>query len=171
MRAHGNNSQVSAPNLNKMTCTPCFVQSTSSIEGCNKAHLNHLFKTNSYKYDDPFGNKHTYLFSHGRVDIHPDKLSPNLETCQESMEMTSKHDDNHSKTPKTPSTENTHNNKSILSIQDLVIIHDITILFPKKSKDDVKAYKHLHGIDMQIHSIPKAQKQKNHNMGLSDLHE
>jgi hypothetical protein len=31
-----------------------------------------LFKTNSYKYDDPFGKEHTYLFSHGGVDIHPD---------------------------------------------------------------------------------------------------
>jgi hypothetical protein len=40
-----------------------------------------LFKTNSYKYDDPFGNEHTYLFCHGGVDIHPVKFSPNLETC------------------------------------------------------------------------------------------
>jgi hypothetical protein len=33
-----------------------------------------------------------------------------------------------------------------------------------------KAYTHLHGIDMQIHSIPKSPKQKAHGMDLSDLH-
>jgi hypothetical protein len=38
--------------------------------------MDRLFKTNSYKYDDPFGKEHTYLFSHRGVDIHPDKLSP-----------------------------------------------------------------------------------------------
>jgi hypothetical protein len=27
--------------------------------------MDHLFKTNSYKYDNPFGKEHTYLFSHG----------------------------------------------------------------------------------------------------------
>jgi hypothetical protein len=27
--------------------------------------MDRLFKTNSYKYDDPFGNEHIYLFSHG----------------------------------------------------------------------------------------------------------
>jgi hypothetical protein len=27
--------------------------------------MDHLFKTNSYKYDNPFGNKHTYLFYTG----------------------------------------------------------------------------------------------------------
>jgi hypothetical protein len=27
--------------------------------------VDRLFKTNSYKYDDPFGNEHTYLFSPG----------------------------------------------------------------------------------------------------------
>jgi hypothetical protein len=32
--------------------------------------VDRLFKTNSYKYDDPFGNEHTYLFSHKGVDIH-----------------------------------------------------------------------------------------------------
>jgi hypothetical protein len=29
--------------------------------------MDRLFKTNRYKYDDPFGNKHTYLFSHRGV--------------------------------------------------------------------------------------------------------
>jgi hypothetical protein len=82
--------------------------------------MDRLFKTNSCKYDNPFGNKHTYLFYHGGVDMHPDKLSPNLETCQKSMTMTSTHDDNYSETPNNPSNENTHNNKSILSMQDLV---------------------------------------------------
>jgi hypothetical protein len=51
--------------------------------------MDHLFKTNSYKYDDPFRNEHTYLFSHGGVYIHPDNLTPNIETCQESLTMTS----------------------------------------------------------------------------------
>jgi hypothetical protein len=129
-----------------------------------------LFKTNSYKYDDPFGNEYTYLFSPGGVDIHPDKLSPNLETCQESMAMTATHDDNHSKTPNKPSSENTHNNKSIISVQDLVILHTNNI-FTQNSKDDFKAYKYLHDIDMHIHSIPKPPKQKAHDLGLSDLHE
>jgi hypothetical protein len=49
-------------------------------------------------------------------------------------------------------------------------------LFPQNSKDDFKAYKHLHGIDMQIHPTQKPPKQKPpkqkvHDMGLSDLQE
>jgi hypothetical protein len=52
----------------------------------------------------------------------------------------------------------------------LVILQDNNI-FLQNSKVDFKAYKHLHGIDMQIHSIPKLPKQKAHDMGLSDLHE
>jgi hypothetical protein len=51
-----------------------------------------------------------------------------------------------------------------------VILHASRI-FPQNSKDDFKAYKHLHGIDMQIHSIPKSPKQKAQDMGLSDLHD
>jgi hypothetical protein len=51
--------------------------------------MDHLFKTNKYKYDDPLGNEHTYLFSYGGVDTHPDNLSPNIKTCQESITMTS----------------------------------------------------------------------------------
>jgi hypothetical protein len=132
--------------------------------------IDRLFKTNSSKYDDPFGNEHTYLFCHGEEYIHPDKFSPNLETCQESMTMTSTHDDKNSKTPNKPSNENTHKNKSILSMQDLLILHANNI-FPQNSKYDFKAYIHLHGIAMQIHSIPKPPKQKAHDMGLSDLHE
>jgi hypothetical protein len=131
--------------------------------------MDRLFKIKSCKYDDPFGNENTYIFPHGGVDIHPENLSPNLETCQESMAMTSTHDDNHSETTNNPSTENTHNNKSILNMQDLVILHANNI-FPQNSKDDFKAYTHLHGIGMQIHSIPKPPKQKAHDMGLSDLH-
>jgi hypothetical protein len=132
--------------------------------------MDRLFKTNRYKYDNPFGNEHTYLFSYGELDIHPDKLSPNLETCQEWMAMATAHDDNNSATLNKTSTENNHNNKSILRMQYLVILHD-NIIFPQNSKDDFKAYKHLHGIDMQIHSIPKPPKQKAHEMGLSDLQE
>jgi hypothetical protein len=44
--------------------------------------INRLLKINSYKYDDPFRNEHTYLFYHGGVDIHPYNLAPNIETCQ-----------------------------------------------------------------------------------------
>jgi hypothetical protein len=73
--------------------------------------MDRLFKTNSYQYDDPFGNEHTYLFSHGGVDIHSDTLTPNIETCQESLTMTSTHDDHHYATHTKPSTGNTHNNK------------------------------------------------------------
>jgi hypothetical protein len=132
--------------------------------------MDRLFKTNSYKYDDPFGNKHTYLFSHGGVYIHPDNLTPNIETFQKSLTMTSTHDDHHSATQTNISTENTRNNKSFLSMQDLVILHANNI-FPQNNKDDCKAYKHLHGIDMQIHSIPKSPKQKAQDRGLSDLHQ
>jgi hypothetical protein len=45
--------------------------------------MDRLFKTNNYKYDDPFGNEHTYLFSYGGVDIHLDNLIPDIKTCQE----------------------------------------------------------------------------------------
>jgi hypothetical protein len=116
--------------------------------------MDRLFKTNRYKYDDPFGNEHAYLFSHGGVDTHPYNLTPTIETCQASFTMTSTHDEHHSNTQNNTSTKNTHNNKAILIMQDLVILHANNI-FPQSSKDDFKAYKHLHGIDMQIHSIPK----------------
>jgi hypothetical protein len=43
-------------------------------------------------------------------------------------------------------------------------------MFPQSSKDNFKAYKHLHDIDMQINSIPKSPKQKAQDMELSDLH-
>jgi hypothetical protein len=55
-------------------------------------------------------------------------------------------------------------------MQDLMILHTNNI-FPQNNKDDFKAYKHLHVIDMQIHSIPKSPKQKAQDMGISDLHE
>jgi hypothetical protein len=51
-----------------------------------------------------------------------------------------------------------------------VILHANNI-FPQNSKDDIKAYKHLHSINMQIHSIPKSPRQKSQDMGLSDLHD
>jgi hypothetical protein len=50
--------------------------------------MDRLFKTNRYTYDDPFGNEHTYLFSHGGADIHPDNLTPAIETCQALFMMT-----------------------------------------------------------------------------------
>jgi hypothetical protein len=132
--------------------------------------MDRLFKTNSYKYDDPFGNKHTYVFSRGGVYIHPDNLTPKIETCQASLTKTSTHDEHHSDTQNKTSTKTTHNNKYILSMQDLVILHAKNI-FPQSSKYYFKAYKHLHGIDMQIHSIPKSPKQKAQDMELSDLHD
>jgi hypothetical protein len=84
--------------------------------------------------------------------------------------MTSTHGDHHSATQNNISTENTHNNKSILSMQDLVILQANNI-FSQNNKDEFKAYKHVHSMYMQIHSIPKSPKQKAQDMGLSDLHE
>jgi hypothetical protein len=54
-------------------------------------------------------------------------------------------------------------------MQDLMILHTNHI-YPQSPKDDFKAYKHLHGIDMQIHSIPKSPQQKSQEMERSDLH-
>jgi hypothetical protein len=121
--------------------------------------MDRLFKTNRYTYDDQFGNKHTYLFYHGGADIHPDNLTPTIEACQASFKMTPTHDEHHSDTQNNTSTENNLKNTSILSMQDLIILHANNI-YPKSSKDDFKAYKHLHSIDRQIHSIPKSPKQK-----------
>jgi hypothetical protein len=121
-----------------------------------------LFKTYRYTYDDPFGNEHTYLFSHWGADIHPDNLTPTIETCQASFTMTTFSD-----TQQNNSTENNPKNKSILSMQDLMILHSNNI-YPQSSKDDFKAYTHLHGIDMQIHSLPKLPKQKAQAMELSE---
>jgi hypothetical protein len=131
--------------------------------------IDRLFKTNRYTYGDPFGNEHTYLISHGGVDIHPDNLTPTIEKCHASFTTTPTYNEHHSDTKNNNSTENTPKNTSILSMQDLVILHANNI-FPQISKDDFKAYKHLHGIDMQIHSIPKSPKQKVYEMELSDLH-
>jgi hypothetical protein len=55
--------------------------------------------------------------------------------------MTPTHDDDHSAAQNNMSTENIHKNKSILSMQDLVILHTNNIL-PQNSEDDFKAYKH-----------------------------
>jgi hypothetical protein len=51
-----------------------------------------------------------------------------------------------------------------------VILH-ANHIFPQNSKDDFKAYKRLHGIDMQIHSIQKSPNQEAQYMGLSHLHD
>jgi hypothetical protein len=123
-----------------------------------------LFKINRYMYDDPFGNEHIYLFSHGGADIHPDNLTPTIETCQASFTMAPSSDTQQQKTTKI-----NPNNKSILSMQDLMILHANNI-YPQSNRDDFKAYKHLHGIDMQMHSIPKSPKQKAQEMELSDLY-
>jgi hypothetical protein len=112
------------------------------------------YKTNKYKYDDPFVNERTYLFSHGGVDIHPENLSPNIKTCKESITMASTYDEKNSETSNNSFNENTNNNKSILSMHDLVILHANNI-FSQNRKDDFKSYKHLHDIAMQIHYIPK----------------
>jgi hypothetical protein len=126
--------------------------------------MDRLFKTNRYTYDDPFGNEHTYLLSHGGADIHPDNLTPTIETCQASFTMTTCSD-----TQQNNSTKKNSNNKSIISMKELMILHANNI-YPQSNIDDFRAYKHLHGIDMQIHSIPKLTKQKAQEMELSDLH-
>jgi hypothetical protein len=126
--------------------------------------MDRLFKTNIYTYNDPFGNEHTYPFSHRGADIHPDNLTPTIETCQASFTMTPCSD-----TQQNNSTKNNPHNKPILSMQDLMILHAHN-LYPQSNRDDFKAYTHLHGIDMQIHSIPKSPKQKAQEMELSDLH-
>jgi hypothetical protein len=77
-----------------------------------------LFKTNIYAYDDPFGKEPAYLVSHRVAYIHPDNLTPTIETCQASFTMTPCSD-----TQQNNSTENNPNNKSILSMQDLMILH------------------------------------------------
>jgi hypothetical protein len=122
-----------------------------------------VFKTNRYTYDDPFWNEHTYLFSNRVADIHPDNLTPTIETCQALFTMMPCSD-----TQQNNSTKNNPNNKSILSMQYLMILPNI--IYPQIHKDDFKAYKHLHGIDMQIYSIPKSPKQEAQEMELSDLH-
>jgi hypothetical protein len=113
-----------------------------------------LFKTNRYTKDDPFGNEHTYIFSYGGSDIHPDNLTPTIETCQASFTMAPCSD-----TQRNNSAKNKQQNKSILSMQDLMILHSNNI-YPQSNKEYFKAYKHLHGIDMQIYSIPKSPKKK-----------
>jgi hypothetical protein len=74
-----------------------------------------------------------------------------------------------SDTQRNNSTKNNPQNKSILSMQDLMILHANNI-YPQINKDDFKAYRHLHIINMQIHSIPKSPNQKAQEMELSDLH-
>jgi hypothetical protein len=111
--------------------------------------MDRLFKTNRYLYDDPFGNEHTYLFTYGGANIHPYNLTSTIETCQTSFTMMSC-----SEPQRNISAENNTQYRSILSIQDLMILHANNI-YPQSSKDNFKAYKHLHAIGMQIHSIPK----------------
>jgi hypothetical protein len=109
-------------------------------------------------------NTQTYLFSYRGVDIHPDSLSPDIETCQDSI--------NNASTSDAFSIRSIDSNgtRSILSIKDIQILYSINN-FPQNRKDDLNAYKHLHGINMQIHTISKPPNQKIHEMGLSDLHE
>jgi hypothetical protein len=126
--------------------------------------MDRLFQTNRYLYDDHFGNEHTYLFTYGGVDTHPYNLTPIIGTCQTSFTMMSS-----SETQQNISAENTTQKKSILSMQDLMILH-ANHIYPKSHKYDFKAYTHLHGINMQIHSIPKSLQQKAQEMELSDLH-
>jgi hypothetical protein len=111
--------------------------------------MDRLFQSNRYIYDDPFGNKHTYLFASGGAHIHPNTLTPTIETCQASFTATSS-----SETQEHLLANSTPRQQSILSMQDLMILYT-NYIYPQKPKDDFKAYTHLHGIDMQIHSIPK----------------
>jgi hypothetical protein len=124
--------------------------------------MDRLFRDNRYTYDDPFGNDHPYLFSHGGANIHPDNLTPTTATCQASLLVTPEYDNMISQNPTT-------RQNYILNMQDLLILHPNHI-YPQNNKDDFKAYKHLHGIDMHIHSIPKPPSQKAKDMELSDLH-
>jgi hypothetical protein len=130
--------------------------------------MDRLFKTNNNKYDDHFGIEHTYLFCYGEVDINPNSLCPDIKTCHESIHTASTADEP-SIISETTSIDST-STRSILSIQDMQILQARNI-FPQKRKDDLNAYKHLHGIDMQMHSIPKTPNQKIHDMSLLDLHE
>jgi hypothetical protein len=95
--------------------------------------MGRLFKTNRYTYDDPFGNEHTYLFTYGGADIQPDNLTPTIETCQASFTMAPCSD-----TQRNISAKNNPQNKSILSMQDLIILHANNI-YPQSNKDDFKA--------------------------------
>jgi hypothetical protein len=91
--------------------------------------MDRSFKTNRYTYDDPFGNEHTYLFSHGGADIHPENLTPTIETCQASFTMTPCSDTQHN-----DSTKNNPNYKFILSMQDLMILHANNIYICKSTE-------------------------------------
>jgi hypothetical protein len=57
--------------------------------------MDNLFQTNRYIYDDPFGNEHTYLFTSGGENIHPDTLTPTINTCQASFTATSSSETQH----------------------------------------------------------------------------
>jgi hypothetical protein len=124
--------------------------------------MDRLFRENRYTYYDPFGNAHPYLFSHGGPYIHPYNLAPTIETCQAALIITLESD---TMNPPHPANRQT----SILNMQDLLILYSHEI-YPQNNKDNFKAYKHLHGIDMQIHSIPKPPTQNAQDMELSDLH-
>jgi hypothetical protein len=69
--------------------------------------------------------------------VHND-ANTTFETCQASFTMTPTHDEHHSDTQNNTATENTPKNTSILSMQDLVILHAKNI-YPQSSKDDFKA--------------------------------
>jgi hypothetical protein len=88
--------------------------------------MDRFFRDSTYTYDDPFGNEHTYLFSHGGADIHPDNLTPTIETCQASLTVTPESDDMNSPTP-------AHRQTSILNMQDLLILHSNNIS-PKQQR-------------------------------------
>jgi hypothetical protein len=96
--------------------------------------MGRLFKTHNYKYDDPFGNAHPYLCSHGGVEIHPDSLIPDIKKCQESINTASTADES-SITSETTSIDSS-GTISILSIKYIHILHSINI-FPQNRKDDL----------------------------------
>jgi hypothetical protein len=101
--------------------------------------MDRLFKTNNYKYYDPFSNESVCLFSYGGVDIHPDNPSPDVKTCQELITTESTSDETVSFTSDTSSSDNSTKTRSILTINDLRILHANNI-FPQNSKYDFKAY-------------------------------
>jgi hypothetical protein len=129
--------------------------------------MDRLFKTNKYKYDDLFGNEHSCIFSYGGVDIHPESLSPNIKTCQESITMTSTCDEKHSATSNASSDKNTNNNRSILSMHDIIILHANNI-FPQKIAKTTLQHIHTYTALTCKYSLFQNQAQ---DMGLSYLHE
>jgi hypothetical protein len=75
------------------------------------------------------------MFLWGGVDIHPDLISPDIKTYQESTNTYSMADESSITSIDSTGT------RSILSIKDIQILHSRNI-FQQKRKDDLKSYTH-----------------------------